>query len=30
VVTRLKLVLFSLGIIGALVAAYLAFKPLAA
>ncbi|WNJ88424.1 hypothetical protein [Bosea sp. 685] len=28
--TQLKLVLFSLGIIGALVAAYLAFKPLAA
>ncbi|SFJ55763.1 hypothetical protein SAMN05216304_109178 [Bosea sp. OK403] len=29
-VTQLKLVLFTLGIIGALVAAYLAFKPLAA
>ncbi|POR52347.1 hypothetical protein [Bosea psychrotolerans] len=28
--TRLKLVLFSLGIIGAIVAAYLVFKPLAA
>ncbi|CAM5769649.1 hypothetical protein [Bosea minatitlanensis] len=28
--TRLKLVLFSLGVIGALVAAYLAFRPLAA
>jgi hypothetical protein len=29
-VTQLKLVLFSLGIIGAIVAAYLVFKPLAA
>ncbi|MDR6874838.1 hypothetical protein J2Y55_005876 [Bosea sp. BE125] len=29
-VTQLKLVLFTLGIIGALVAAYLVFKPLAA
>ena len=27
--TRLKLVLFALGVIGALAAAYLVFKPLA-
>jgi len=29
-ITQVKLVLFSAGIVGALVAAYLAFKPLAA